>query len=164
MTSRRTVLKLGAAGGALLAAGGLAAWFAGRDANEDRRDVLVAAIGAILDGALPSDAAQRAAAVDSTLAGVEAAIAGLAPAAREELARLFTLAAAAPTRLLLTGYTHSWREAGVQETAAVLQAWRTHRLALLRSAYQALHDLVAGAWYADERHWAAIDYPGPPSI
>jgi hypothetical protein len=146
-------LKLGAAGGALLAAGGFVAWFAGRDATEDRHDVLVGAIGAVLDGALPADPADRAAAIDATLAGVEAANAGLAPAA-----------AAAPTRLVLTGHTHSWREAGLQETAAVLQAWRTHRLALLRSAYQALHDLVTGAWYADERHWAAIGYPGPPSI
>jgi hypothetical protein len=31
----------------------------------------------------------------------------------------------------------------------------------LRSAYQALHDLVLGAWYANPANWDAIGYPGP---
>jgi hypothetical protein len=61
----------------------------------------------------------------------------------------------------LTGIPHGWPEARDAEVSAWLQDWRTHRLGLLRTAYQALHDLVLGSWYSDPANWAAIGYPGP---
>ena len=164
MVQRRTFLKLGLAGSALLVAGGTASWLAGRDSVANRREVLAGVVPAILDGALPSDPAQRTLAVGQASAAVETAITALSPAAQDELAQLFALMAIAPTRLLLTGLTASWREAGVAEVASVLQAWRTHRLELLQSAYHALHDLVTGSWYAEPSHWAAIGYDGPPRL
>jgi len=164
MVRRRTFLKLGLAGGALLAAGGAASWLAVRDPVSNRREVLAGVVPAILDGALPADAAQRAPAIGQATAAVEAAIAALSPAAQDELAQLFALLALAPTRLALAGLAQPWREAGVAEVSAVLQRWRTHRLELLQSAYHALHDLVAGSWYAEPAHWAAIGYDGPPRL
>lgn len=162
MTSRRGFLKLGLVGGALLGAAGAASWFVGRDPGEDRREVLAAMIPAMLDGALPAQPPARDAAIAATLSEVEIAIAGLPPASQAELAQLFTLAAAAPTRLALTGLTRSWSDATPAQVADVLQRWRTHRLALLQSAYHGLHDLILGTWYAAEAHWQAIGYPGPP--
>lgn len=162
MTSRRGFLKLGLFGGALLGAAGAASWFVGRDPVEDRREVLAAMIPAMLDGALPAQPPTRDAAIAATLSEVEFAIAGLPPASQAELAQLFTLAAAAPTRLALTGLTRSWSDASPAQLADVLQRWRTHRLALLQSAYHGLHDLILGTWYAAEAHWQAIGYPGPP--
>ncbi len=164
MVRRRTFLKLGLAGGTLLAAAGAASWLAGRDPAANRREVLAGVVPAVLDGALPATAAQRAPAIDRTIDAVEQAIAALSPSAQDELAQLFALAALAPTRLALTGLTMPWRDAGLAEVSAVLQAWRTHRLTLLQSAYHALHDLVTGSWYAEPAHWAAIGYDGPPQL
>jgi hypothetical protein len=48
--------------------------------------------------------------------------------------------------------------------AGFLAAWRSSRLALLQSAYAALHDLSFGAWYAQPESWTDIGYPGPPEI
>ena len=164
MVQRRTFLKLGLAGGALLAAAGTASWLAVRDRLANRREVLAGVVPAILDGALPIDAAQRALAIGQASAAVEVAIAALSPAAQDELAQFFALLALAPTRLALAGLAKPWREADVAEVSAVLQRWRTHRLELLQSAYHALHDLVAGSWYAEPAHWAAIGYDGPPRL
>ncbi len=164
MTSRRTVLKLGVVGGVLLAVGGAASWFVGRNAADQRREVLAAMIPAFLDGALPVEAGQRSAAIGRTLTDVEQAIAGLSPSTRDDLAKLFALATAAPSRLLLTGLAGPWHEAGTPRIDQVLQGWRVHRLALLQSAYQGLHDLILGAWYAHDGHWRAIGYPGPPQL
>lgn len=164
MFRRRTFLKAGLAGTVLLAGGAGAAWLVGRDAADDRHTVLAALVPAILDGALPPAGAQRVAALDAARRGVEAAIAALAPDAQEELAQLFTVLAIPPTRLALAGIGHAWHEASVADASAILQGWRTHRLALMRSAYQALHDLVTGSWYADAAHWPAIGYPGPPRL
>lgn len=164
MVQRRTFLKLGVAGGALLIAGGAASWLIGRDKVADRRAVLAAVIPALLDGSLPETATPRTIAVGQVTAGVETAIAALPPSAQDELAQLFALMAIAPTRLALTGLAHPWRDATVLEVSSVLQAWRTHRLELLQSAYQALHDLVTGTWYADPAQWPAIGYDGPPRL
>lgn len=164
MVRRRTFLKLGLGGGALLVAAGAASWLAVRDPRADRREALAGVIPAILDTALPADAVQRARAVAQASAAVEVAIGALSAPAQDELAQLFALMALAPTRLALAGLARPWHEADVAEVSAVLQRWRTHRLELLQSAYHALHDLVTGSWYAEPAHWAAIGYDGPPQL
>lgn len=148
----------------MLIAGGAASWLIGRDPVADRREVLGAVIPAMLDGALPVAPAQRAAAIEQARTGVETAIAALSPASQDELAQLFALMSIPPTRLMLTGLGHRWRDAGVAEVSSVLQGWRTHRLALLQSAYLGLHDLITGSWYADPAQWPAIGYAGPPQL
>ncbi len=164
MTSRRTFLKAGLIGGGLLAAGGLAALLAGREATRDRETVLRALVPVLLDGALPDAPQERDAAIARCVQGVGTAVAGLAPAAQDEAAQLFALLAMAPTRRLLAGVGDGWDKASADEVAAFLNRWRTHRLALLQSGYQALHDLVLGAWYGDERSWRAIGYGGPLNL
>lgn len=164
MTTRRTFLKAGLLGGTLLAVGGLAALVVGRDADADRRQVLSAVIPAVLDGALPDEPSARAAAVARCADGVDAAIAGLPPAAREEAAQLFALLAIPPTRVALARVGRPWNEAGTDEVAAFLERWRGHPMALMRSGYHALHDLTLAAWYADESNWESIGYPGPLNL
>lgn len=164
MVTRRGFLKLGAGSAALLAGFGIASQFVGRHAADDRREVLRATIPVVLDGALPASSPAREQAIETTLAGVETTIAGLAPASQDELRALFLALAAAPSRLLLAGLARPWAEADAGEIASVLQGWRTHRLTLLQSAYHALHDLIVGTAYADEAPWAAIGYPGPPEL
>jgi hypothetical protein len=175
MPTRRTFLVAGLAGGATLAA---AWWLRGtRDAAspspataalsalDPQAPVIVGAIASVLlDGAIPADAAGRAAAVDATVANVARAVEGLPPSAQHELGQLFALLAFAPTRIALAGIAPSWREAPAADVAAMLVRFRDSRFALLRSAYAALHQLVFAAWYGDPASWTAIGYPGPPEL
>ena len=89
---------------------------------------------------------------------------GLAPAAQEELAQLFSLLSLPPTRIALAGVTTPWADASPEAIAAFLDRWRTNGWTLLRSAYDALHQLVLAAWYGNPHAWPAIGYPGPPAI
>ncbi|QOY96008.1 twin-arginine translocation signal domain-containing protein [Massilia sp. UMI-21] len=165
-TSRRTFLKAGGLAALALATGG-ALYRATHAAPPHRfaldgeaRAALHAILPAILAGALPQGAG-RDAALAGTIEGVHGAILGLPPATQKEVQDLFGLLALAPARRLLTGVAGGWEGARTEEVGAFLQAWRLHRLGLLRSAYHALHDLVLGAWYAQPASWAATGYPGP---
>jgi hypothetical protein len=166
-TTRRTFLKAGLLSTALLAAGG--GWYRATHSPVPRgfvldgeaRAALDAIVPALLDGALPQAPAARSGAIAATTERVHQTILGLPPATQQEVQDLFGLLALAPARRLLTGIPHAWAAADRIEVAAFLQDWRVHRLALLRTAYAALHDLVLGGWYSDPAHWEAIGYPGP---
>lgn len=165
-TSRRTFLKAGALGALLLATGGgiyrathppVAQRFV---LDGEARDALHAIVPAILAGVLPVGP-QRAPAIAATTERVHQAILGLPLATQKEVQDLFGLLALAPARRVLTGVSGGWANASAGQVSGFLQDWRLHRLGLLRSAYQAMHDLVLGSWYADPSSWAAIGYPGP---
>ncbi|PHV37497.1 hypothetical protein [Janthinobacterium sp. BJB304] len=165
---RRSFLKLGVLGACALAAGGTAYRLVRGPAPPGRfvldgeaRAALAAIVPAMLGSALPQEAPARAAALDGAIAGVDTAIHGLPLAAQQEVQDLFGLLALAPARRFVAGVKDGWHAADPAQVAAFLQAWRTHRLATLQTAYLALHDLILGAWYADAAHWAAIGYPGP---
>jgi hypothetical protein len=165
-TSRRTFLKAGALGALLLATGG-GIYRATHPPVPQRfvldgeaRDALHAVIPAILAGVLP-DGQPRESAIAATTERVHQAILGLPLATQKEVQDLFGLLALAPARRVLTGVSGGWANASARQVASFLQDWRLHRLGLLRSAYQAMHDLVLGSWYADPSSWAAIGYPGP---
>ncbi|MDH5245686.1 MAG: hypothetical protein OEW98_04490 [Betaproteobacteria bacterium] len=172
MTTRRTFLVVGLAGGATLAATCWLRRTRERDSVPDMAaplgaldadtPAIVAAIAAVmLDGALPAD---RHAAVTETVAGVARAVSGLAPIAQQELGELFSLLAFPPTRVALAGLMTPWADASDEAVAAFLERWRTSRWMLLRSAYDALHQLIFAAWYGNPRAWASIAYPGPPAL
>ena len=161
-TSRRTFLRAGGLAALALVAGG-ALYRAHRDTAPHRfaldgeaRAALHAIAPAILLGALPPGLA-----LNATIDAVHAAILGLPPATQKEVQDLFGLLALAPARRLLTGVSGGWENARTEDVSAFIQDWRMHRLGLLRSAYHALHDLVLGAWYAQESSWAATGFPGP---
>ena len=164
MTGRRAFLKAGIAGGLLLGAGGL--WYsvtrerapAGRLDRETR--LLFAAIApVILAGVLPPGRHG----VDALVDEIETAFGGLSAGAQAELGDLFGLLALRPARWALAGIG-DWQRASQTEIAEFLESWRHHRLALMRGAYAALHDLVLGTWYARPESWEAIGYPGPPEL
>jgi hypothetical protein len=166
-TTRRSFLKAGLLGAALLAASGGIYRFTHPPAphafalDGAARAALDAIVPALLAGVLPADASARAQAIQATTERVRQTILGLPLGAQKEVQDLFGLLALAPARRLLAGVSHDWADASAEEVTAFLQSWRAHRLTLLRSAYQALHDLAMGSWYSDPVHWAAIGYPGP---
>jgi len=165
--TRRTFLKAGLLSAAVLAVGG--GWYRitrpapphGFVFDGEARAALGAIVPAILAGALPVAPAERARAIAATTDRVHQAILGLPLGSQQEVQDLFGLLTLAPARRLLTGVAGGWAAAKEADVAAFLQDWRTHRFAVMRTAYAALHDLVLGAWYSDPAHWDAIGFPGP---
>ena len=163
--SRRTFVKAGLIGAlALAAAGGLYRATKkpsipdGFILESEARSALAAIAAVILKGTLQP---MPSGAVDAEINRVLGAIAGLPRVTQSEIQDLFGLLTLAPTKRLLVGIASSWAEAKPAEIADFLQSWRVHRFTMLQSAYHALHDLIIGAWYADESTWASIGYPGP---
>lgn len=167
VTNRRTFLKVGAlAALALATGGGMYRYLQKPDAarfvlDGEARAAFDAIVPAMLAGALPRDAGARAAAVGATTERVHKAILGLPLGTQKEVQDLFGLLALSPARRLLTGVSDGWSKASPEQVSAFLQDWRFHRLAMLQTAYHALHDLIIGSWYADPSTWASIGYPGP---
>jgi hypothetical protein len=169
--TRRQFLQAGIAGGVLLAGAG---WWALRGdrrpaaglqwLDESSAPIVAAIVPAVLEGALPQDAAARRTAQREVLEAFDRAIAGLAPAVQAEIAQLFSLLAMPPVRVALAGVTPPWAEATPAQAAAFLARWRESRFALLRAAGEALCQLILAAWYGNPASWAAIGYPGPPSL
>jgi hypothetical protein len=165
---RRTFLKVGALAALTLAAGG-GIYRATHPPGPLQRFVLDgeakaaldAIIPAMMAGALPAEPGARALAVAATTERVHQAIRGLQLNAQKEVQDLFGLLALAPARRLLTGVAGGWSQASDAQVTSFLQDWRFHRLAMLQTAYHALHDLIIGSWYADPASWSAIGYPGP---
>lgn len=168
--SRRRFLQVGLLGAGALALARMAylAQYGNADTTTalDARGaaIFAAIVPAMLDTALPAAPAARQSAIEETLRGIEAAIAGLPPPAQRELHNLISLLAFAPSRSLVAGIWSAWPEASPEAVSRFLADWRASRFQLLRSAYQALHQLVYAAWYGGERAWSAIGYAGPPEL
>ncbi|TAN01191.1 MAG: hypothetical protein EPN40_02890 [Rhodanobacteraceae bacterium] len=161
MLTRRQLIAGTVAGGAVLAA----AVAYGPRPSPDGRDAVIAAIAPVmLDGALPAQGSARQAALRGVVHGVDRAVEGLTPEAQHELARLFALLGFPLTRRLLAGVRDPWPDADPREIEAFLTSWRRHRVAQLRSAYDALHQLTLAAWYGNPVAWCGIGYPGPPKV
>lgn len=163
---RRGLLKLGLASAALLAvAGGSAmllrpAMEAGRFTPSARK--LLQALGAaMLDGSLPPQPAKANEALTEMVQRLEQLVAALPAATRQELQQLLALLQALAGRRLIAGVEDDWELVSVARVQQALQSMRLSRLTLRRQAYQALHDLVAAAYYSEPATWSAVGYPGP---
>ncbi len=168
--NRRSLLKLGAASAALLATLGAGValttkpGFDGGVLSASARDVVAAVARAVLDGRLPNAEPARDAALSAHLARFEAAIANFPRAVQGEISELLMVLGTAPGRLALAGLRPDWREAGVNDVQASLQAMRVSPWALRAQAYHALRDLTNGAYYADASTWGDLRYPGPKAV
>jgi len=170
--TRRTLLKAGIGGGAVLV---FAKWMvtsnSRRESPEGRgsaldpsaQAIVAAIVPVLLEGALPGTNGSVEARAE-VVAGVDRAVTGLPPASRKELEQLFALLSFPPTRCLIAGVWSPWPSASRETVAAFLDSWRGSRFTLLRSGYGALHQLVLAAWYGNTRAWPAIGYAGPPSL
>jgi hypothetical protein len=131
---------------------------------EDQDVLIVRRVAPVLlSGALP-DGKAREQALDEIVYGFDLAVSYFPPSVRGEIRQLFDLLRNSITRFLLAGMLSSWENATPAQVEHLLKRWEHSRLRLLRSAYAALHDLVAGAWYGNPRSWPRIGYPGPPVL
>lgn len=166
---RRSWLQLGLGTAILLAAGGGAVALIAPGVRNTRltpasRAILAPIADAFLGAVLPAQPDSRAAALGGLLARIDVLVAALPAHARAELSQLLALLATAPGRRLLAGLDAPWPEAGAVRVEAALQSMRISPLTLRRQAYQALHDIVGAAYFADESTWPVMGYPGPVAL
>lgn len=174
MPTRRQFIKTGLAGGLLLAVAavfqkqldrmGKQALVAGNPLDPSLRTVVLAVAPVMLRGSFPTADPDRSAALKRIAGGVALAVGALSAASQKEVTDLFALLTFAPTRVAVAGVSARWDQASVADIEGFLRRWQESRVDLLKSGYQALHDLVLGAWYADPQSWTAIGYPGPPAL
>jgi hypothetical protein len=163
---RRTLLKLGAVSAAVLTvAGGAVALLQpgvqGGRLSASGREIFAAVGSAILDKSLPYDSGARHIAINGLVDRVDRLILALPPHLQQELSQLLSLLASMPGRRTLAGLGPAWADASVDDIQQALQGMRLSGLALRQQAYAALHDIAAGAYFADSSTWPALGYPGP---
>lgn len=95
---------------------------------------------------------------------LEASIAGLAPATRQELSDLLAVLGTAVGRRALTGLATPWAEANVVEVQHALSHMRVSSGTTRQQVYHALRDLTNAAWFADAGSWDLLGYPGPQAV
>lgn len=166
--SRRRFLRIGLAGTAALAAGGVLAWqMSGYDAPEatvrrlralsPKEYLIVSAVAARI---LRADAPDVPSAADVEVAlFIDGMVARLDPANRADLLSLLHLLEhALPLR---SGYTSRFTHLDGARQDAVLTAMMTSSVGLVRGAFEALKSLCVMGYFRDARTWGAIGYDGP---
>jgi hypothetical protein len=166
---RRRLLALGAASALALAVGGAALarlkpGLVDARLSVEGREVFAGVSRGLLDGSLPEDGPQLTAALEALLDRIDAVIASLPHHARSELSQLLALLSSGGGRVLLAGLGEPWPKATVTDIQQGLQSMRVSGISLRQQAYQALHDIVGGAYFSDARTWAVLGYPGPVKI
>jgi hypothetical protein len=166
---RRSLLTLGAVSAAALALGGgtlalLKPGLQEAKLSNAGRDVFAGVSRALLDGSLPTGAQDLASALDALLARIEGVVSALAPHAQSELSQLLALLASGGGRRALAGLSEPWQTASVPDIERALQGMRVSSISLRQQAYQALHDIVGGAYFSEAQTWGMLGYPGPLKI
>jgi hypothetical protein len=166
--NRRTFVKRGLFGGALLALGGsigLAAWPSQLGAQprrklqalDARRFAILAAVAARTVEAPGADPIEIAHRCDERLA--------LAfPEARADFGKLLLLLENGLAGLLFDGRARPFTRLSAAQQTEALEHWRDSKLAVRRSGYAVLRRLTQSVWYAAPEAWAVTGYPGPPAI
>lgn len=171
MQTRRSVIKRGLLGGAVLALGGGAALVlrSGSSVTLPPEGLLVlgAREYAVVDAlarrfivpapGFPSvDDVRVAFTCDRILALAD-------ETAQVELRQLLNLFENALPGLLLDGRITPFTKLDGEAQDAVIKGWMTSRLELRRTGYQALRAMIVSAYFQSKAVWPAVGYPGPPS-
>ncbi|HJV06117.1 MAG TPA: hypothetical protein VJ642_02205 [Chromobacteriaceae bacterium] len=168
MLTRRQLFKTGLVGGmAVLAAGWLAAPAADPAPSAVSSSGLrfLTPLDAVIVRALaPVLLGQPDVPRDEVVRGVDQAVAGLPPAVQREVRLLFDLLANRWARRYLLGVAVPWSQAGAAELSAFLRSWQISRLQWQRTGYQALHALIAAAWFGNPASWPALGYTRPAYV
>lgn len=166
---RRTLLKLGLVSGTVLALAGGAAMLVQpglvqRRLTDAGRALFIGVGRAILQGTLPPDPAEQRQALEGMADRVDILAQNLPPHVVDELSQLVGLLGSSAGRVALAGLSTGWLEATPEQVSAALNDMRYSRLTLRQQAYQALHEIVGGAYFSEETTWAVVGYPGPQDI
>lgn len=168
--SRRSLLKLGIGASAALATAGLTATLSGcssaapASSFQVLRDSDIPMLKAIMSTLVGPHPALNPANLDGAIAQLDKTLAWTSLAVQKQLHDLFSLLGMGLTRGPLTGIWGSWEHATDDDVRVFLERWRDSRLDMLRQGHSVLNQLLQMAWYATPASWAAVGYPGPPTI
>jgi hypothetical protein len=172
--NRRQFLRRGLAGGAILVAAG-AAPFAFRSTrlrqpratlrllSPAEYSVLATVAGRIVPGDGADSKWPSAESLDCA-GKMDALMARVHPDVGRDFRRLLRLIESPLAGALLAGSPRPFTRATPAEQDARLEAWRTSRLAVLRSGYQAVKRLSHATYYASPETYSLVGYPGPPDV
>jgi hypothetical protein len=166
-SSRRSFLKKGLFGGLVLAfgGGGLALYPSGHVASPTAPllvlkptsfQVLVAVAGRMVV-AKGADPVAIAHAADGALAGTPLEV-------QADVNKLLGLLENALPGLLLDARVQPFTRLSPESRDRVLESWRTSRLELRRSGYQALRKLCLASHYFEEASWSPLEYAPPTGL
>jgi len=163
--NRRTFIKRGVIGGAILIlAGGAGLAFAPtKEQGSPTGPLLVLeprgfqVVVAIAKRVLPAGADAIAIAQ-----GVDTRLSYAAPEAQADFNKLLMLFENALPGLIFDGRLMPFTRLSPESQDGVLRSWRDSKLALRRTGYQALRKICMATYYAEESSWPAIGY-APPS-
>jgi hypothetical protein len=94
----------------------------------------------------------------------DALLATIHPEAGAEVKQLLRLFENGVTGLLVGGRPAPFTTLAAGAQDARLEAWRTSRLALLRTGYQAMVRLAKATYFASPEVYPLLGYPGPPEV
>lgn len=173
--TRRTILK-GSLWGGLAIASGVSLWqlsltesvealesddYPYRFLTLDERLLLWAIIPAYLYPAVqPNDDESKF----IVLRNIDGAISGLPQSTQDELRQLFGLLSFQLSKALVAGIWTRWNKASIDSLQFFLSSWQESYLALLRTGYLGLHQIIIGSYYGEPMSWQSIGYPGPPQL
>lgn len=170
--SRRSLLKVGLLGGAVLATAGvtvaLVDRFSATPAEGYRAlrpadlPILFALAPVMLDGAVAPERLPEAS--HSTVRALDAQLDHLSPEMLKLTRQMLDVLALPVTRGPLSGIWGSWENATPEAVRGFLARWENSPLALLRMGHASLLQLVMMAWYGQPESWAHCGYPGPPIV
>lgn len=163
MIKRRGLLKLGIGAAVVIGVAGAGVAMLRPGLVEGRlsagaRDVMRAAARAVLGELLPADA------VDAQLVRLEASIAALPAATRQELSDALGLLATAVGRFALVGLSRPWAEASIADLQQAFDAMRLSSSNTRQQIYHALRDLNAIAFFTEPANWKTAGYAGPREL
>lgn len=165
---RRTFLKRGLAGGALLAVGGgvVLGTSSSKQVHAPREETFV--LDATRFNVLAAIAARFVTVPEAdpvTIAHtIDRALARAVPEAQKDIRDVLGLFESALVGFLLDLRARPFTQLAPAEQDAALGAWRDSRLLLRRGAYKALKNLCVTSHYRTEAGWAATGYAGPPDV
>ena len=169
--SRRSLLKRGLFGGALLVVGGTGflALRGGRRASLpfDGLHVFSEEEYAVLEALAPRLVGNRPGWPSVQQVGVAQAVDRIVertePSVQAELKQLLGLFDNALAGFLFGGRTVPFTALDAAAQDRVLEEWRDSRLAIRRTGYNALRTLVLAGYYQSPLTWGPLGYPGPES-
>jgi hypothetical protein len=172
--SRRSLLKKGLLGGAILVGGGSLSLLArsGRMGYEPRSTLAVltpyeyAIFSAAAARLCPGDGAVGWPAAEALDAAgrLDTLLSELHPRAIKDFRRLLHVFESALTGLVSAAAPRTFTRSAPAEQDQRLDAWRRSNVALFRSGYQAMKRLAHAIYYASPEIYQRLGYPGPPTV
>ncbi|HMK72724.1 MAG TPA: gluconate 2-dehydrogenase subunit 3 family protein [Myxococcaceae bacterium] len=167
---RRSLLKRGLLGGALLAAGGagflalrpgrrLAPPPGGMLVFSEHEAAVLDALARRIVGDVPG---WPTVAEVGVVQAVDRIAARAEPSVQAELKQLLGLFDNALAGFLFGGWLRPFTALDPADQDRVLEDWRDSRIALRRTGYNALRTLVLAGYTQSPQTWRPIGYPGPP--